>query len=166
MFEERKVAENTTLTRKPSDVFRTNMWSTFWHERHGIRSRDEIGVDKIMYSVDYPHGTTTWPRSVWCRTHSLQDVTSAEERKMILMDMPSDSTSWTWTNPASTRSSMSPAPSPWDLGRRPHSAGSSRSRTVGVLRRQGGRRPGNLKTVADVIVIAINHPFRATQCSR
>ncbi|MDE0342583.1 MAG: amidohydrolase family protein [Deltaproteobacteria bacterium] len=85
-FEERHVAENTTLTRKPSDVFRTNMWSTFWHERHGIRSRDEIGVDKIMYSVDYPHGTTTFPKSIWCRTHSLQDVTSADERKQILMD--------------------------------------------------------------------------------
>ena len=85
-FEERKVAENSTLTRKPSDVFQTNMWATFWHERHGIRSRDEIGVDKIMYSVDYPHGTTTWPKSVWCRTHSLQDVDSAEERKKILMD--------------------------------------------------------------------------------
>lgn len=85
-FEERKVAENSSLTRKPSDVFQTNMWATFWHERHGIRSRDEIGVDKIMYSVDYPHGTTTWPKSVWCRTHSLQDVTSADERKKILMD--------------------------------------------------------------------------------
>ncbi len=85
-FEERKVAENSSLTRKPSDVFQTNMWATFWHERHGIRSRDEIGVDKIMYSVDYPHGTTTWPKSVWCRTHSLQDVDSAEERKKILMD--------------------------------------------------------------------------------
>jgi hypothetical protein len=62
------------------------MWSTFWHERHGIRSRDEIGVDKIMYSTDYPHGTTTWPKSVWCRTHSLQDVVSVDDRKKILMD--------------------------------------------------------------------------------
>ena len=62
------------------------MWSTFWHERHGIKSRDEIGVDKIMYSTDYPHGTTTWPKSVWCRTHSLQDVVSVDDRKKILMD--------------------------------------------------------------------------------
>ena len=85
-FEERRVADHTTLTRKPGDVFRSNMWSTFWHERHGIRSRDEIGVDRILYSVDFPHGTTTWPRSVWSRTHSLQDVESAEERKKILMD--------------------------------------------------------------------------------
>jgi predicted TIM-barrel fold metal-dependent hydrolase len=85
-FEERKVAQSTTLTRKPSEIFRTNMWSTFWHERHGIKNRDEIGVDKIMYSTDYPHGTTTWPKSVWCRTRSLQDVESVEERKKILMD--------------------------------------------------------------------------------
>src|SRR6476661_6409045 len=85
-FEERKVAQSTTLTRKPSEIFRTNMWSTFWHERHGIKNRDEIGVDKIMYSTDYPHGTTTWPKSIWCRTRSLQDVESVDERKKILMD--------------------------------------------------------------------------------
>jgi predicted TIM-barrel fold metal-dependent hydrolase len=85
-FEERKVAKSTTLTKKPSEIFRTNMWSTFWHERHGIRSRDEIGVDKIMYSTDYPHGTTTWPKSVWCRTRSLQDVVSVDDRRKILMD--------------------------------------------------------------------------------
>ena len=81
-----KWPKNTTLTKKPSEIFRSNMWSTFWHERHGIKSRDEIGVDKILYSTDYPHGTTTFPKSVWCRTHSLQDVESVDDRKKILMD--------------------------------------------------------------------------------
>ena len=51
-----------------------------------VLGRDEIGVDKIMYSTDYPHGTTTWPNSVWCRNHSLQDVASVDDRKRILMD--------------------------------------------------------------------------------
>lgn len=85
-FEERHVASSTSLTKKPSEVFASNMWATFWFERHGIKSRDEVGVDKIMYSIDYPHGTTTWPKSVWCRTHSLQDVDSVDDRKKILMD--------------------------------------------------------------------------------
>jgi hypothetical protein len=39
-----------------------------------------------MYSTDYPHGTTTWPKSIWCRTRSLQDVTSVDDRRKILME--------------------------------------------------------------------------------
>jgi predicted TIM-barrel fold metal-dependent hydrolase len=85
-WEERKVAETSSLTVPPGETFKSNMWATFWFERHGIKSRHEIGVDKIMYSVDYPHGTTTWPTSIWARAHSLQDVESVEERKMLLMD--------------------------------------------------------------------------------
>src|SRR5258705_2841902 len=87
-FEERKVAQNTTLTKKPSEAFRSNMWSTFWHERHGIRSRDEIGVDKIMYSTDYPHGTTTWPKPAWCRPHPSQQWEPVVNRRKTLLTKP------------------------------------------------------------------------------
>ncbi len=54
------------LPMPPSEYFRRQVYATFIQDRAGIRLRDLIGVDNLMWSSDYPHTDTTWPNSVKC----------------------------------------------------------------------------------------------------
>ena len=42
--------------------------------RYGIRNRHEIGVDRIMWSTDYPHTNSNWPNSQRIAAYELRDV--------------------------------------------------------------------------------------------
>jgi predicted TIM-barrel fold metal-dependent hydrolase len=50
------------LTR-PSDAFRRQIFVDFWFERSGIELRHKIGLGNIMWESDYPHITSTYPKS-------------------------------------------------------------------------------------------------------
>jgi predicted TIM-barrel fold metal-dependent hydrolase len=47
----------------PSQFFRTNCFASFQEDSLGIRLRDEIGVETLMWGSDYPHTESTFPRS-------------------------------------------------------------------------------------------------------
>jgi predicted TIM-barrel fold metal-dependent hydrolase len=47
----------------PSDFFRANSFASFQEDAVGIRVRDVIGVDTLMWGSDYPHTESTFPRS-------------------------------------------------------------------------------------------------------
>jgi predicted TIM-barrel fold metal-dependent hydrolase len=49
--------------RQPSDLFKEHIVACFIDDPHGIRSRDEIGVDNICIEVDFPHSDTSWPNT-------------------------------------------------------------------------------------------------------
>ena len=49
---------------KPSEVFRRNFWFCTIDDPSGFRMRDIIGIDHIMFEVDYPHADGTWPDSL------------------------------------------------------------------------------------------------------
>ena len=49
--------------RRPSDFFRSNVVLSFQEDAVGIRLRDVIGVDNMMWGSDYPHSESTFPRS-------------------------------------------------------------------------------------------------------
>ena len=48
---------------RPSDFFRRNVVVRFQEDAIGIRLRDVIGVDNMMWGSDYPHSESTFPRS-------------------------------------------------------------------------------------------------------
>jgi hypothetical protein len=57
----------------PSDFFRRNIVLSFQEDAIGIRLRDIIGVDNMMWGSDYPHSESTFPESrkvLGCRTTS------------------------------------------------------------------------------------------------
>ncbi len=54
---------NLHLKRLPSEYFNQNFYYTYITDHYGIRNRHEIGVDKIMWSSDYPHIGADWPHS-------------------------------------------------------------------------------------------------------
>jgi predicted TIM-barrel fold metal-dependent hydrolase len=59
-----RYVEATELQMLPSAYFRRNVWATFIRDRAGLRAIDLIGADNIMWSSDYPHKASTWPRSL------------------------------------------------------------------------------------------------------
>ena len=67
---------------RPSDVFRRNIWVCFINEGVGIRMRDLIGVDRILWECDYPHADTPWPHSQKEVAESLVDVPDDEVAKL------------------------------------------------------------------------------------
>jgi hypothetical protein len=47
----------------PSDFFHRNVVLSFQEDAIGIRLRDVIGVDNMMWGSDYPHSESTFPQS-------------------------------------------------------------------------------------------------------
>ncbi len=55
----------------PTGVLLRNFYFCFLTDRISLQVRKEIGVDHIMYEVDYPHSDSTWPNS---QQHLLDQV--------------------------------------------------------------------------------------------
>ena len=66
----------------PSDYFHSNIFLGFQEDALGIRDRDIIGVDKLLWGGDYPHQESTFPRSRQIIEEILADCTD-EERVLI-----------------------------------------------------------------------------------
>jgi predicted TIM-barrel fold metal-dependent hydrolase len=47
----------------PSEVWKRNVWGCMIDEPIGLKSRHDVGIDKIMWECDYPHCDSTWPHS-------------------------------------------------------------------------------------------------------
>jgi len=67
----------------PSDFFRRNVVLSFQEDAIGIRLRDVIGVDNMMWGSDYPHSESTFPRSRQILSEILAGVPEDEEAKIV-----------------------------------------------------------------------------------
>ena len=47
----------------PNEYFSRNIWATFQSDPVGVQTRQHIGVNRLMWGSDYPHGDSTWPES-------------------------------------------------------------------------------------------------------
>jgi predicted TIM-barrel fold metal-dependent hydrolase len=54
----------------------------FQEDGLGIRDRDLIGVDNLLWGSDYPHAESTWPRSRQVLERILEGVPEAEQGKI------------------------------------------------------------------------------------
>lgn len=52
-----------TAKEKPSTYYRDHVYSCFYSDPAGVAQLAQVGVDKVMFETDYPHGSGTWPRS-------------------------------------------------------------------------------------------------------
>jgi predicted TIM-barrel fold metal-dependent hydrolase len=67
----------------PSDYFHQNVFAGFQEDALGIRDREIIGVDNIMWGSDYPHAESTFPRSQDILEGILMDCTEQEKAKIV-----------------------------------------------------------------------------------
>ena len=66
----------------PSDYFHRNVFLSFQEDGQGIRDRNIIGVDKLMWGSDYPHFESTFPRSREIIEEILADCSDEEKAKI------------------------------------------------------------------------------------
>ncbi|HZT06765.1 MAG TPA: amidohydrolase family protein [Chloroflexota bacterium] len=71
------------ITTRPSESIRSQVYVNFWYERSGIELRHEVGIDHIMWESDYPHTTSTYPRSWEFVERTLAGVPEEERTKML-----------------------------------------------------------------------------------
>ena len=85
IWEKHRYWTKSELTEPPSVFMRRQVYATFMEDPVGLRERHHIGVDNIMWSSDYPHSETTWPRSKQLTDEWFAEY-PAEERKKICTD--------------------------------------------------------------------------------
>ena len=66
----------------PSDYFHRNVFLAFQEDALGIRDRDIIGVDNLLWGSDYPHSESTFPRSRQILEEILVECTEEEKSKI------------------------------------------------------------------------------------
>jgi predicted TIM-barrel fold metal-dependent hydrolase len=65
----------------PSDFFRRNVVSSSQEDAIGIRLRDVIGGDNMIWGSDYPHSASTFPQSRKILAEILEGVPNDEQAK-------------------------------------------------------------------------------------
>jgi predicted TIM-barrel fold metal-dependent hydrolase len=73
------------VSMAPSESFHRLFHSSFLFDPLGVELRHYIGIEKIMWSTDFPHGNTSWPKSRIEFDHLFSGV-PADEVKMMVHD--------------------------------------------------------------------------------
>ncbi|HVM67659.1 MAG TPA: amidohydrolase family protein [Acidimicrobiales bacterium] len=51
------------LPNPPSSYAKGRIYGCIFDDEHALRSRDEIGMQHLLFESDYPHANGTWPRT-------------------------------------------------------------------------------------------------------
>jgi predicted TIM-barrel fold metal-dependent hydrolase len=61
----------------PSQLFHEHFWTCFIDDASGLEARRRVGLDHIMWEMDYPHSDSTWPNApeqLWKALGELPDA--------------------------------------------------------------------------------------------
>lgn len=83
IWEKHRFWTKSELKERPSVYFRRQVYATFMEDPVGLREREHIGVDNILWSSDYPHSETTWPNSRKLTDAWTRDFPETERRKIL-----------------------------------------------------------------------------------
>ena len=67
----------------PSDYFHQNVTLSFQEDALGIKLREVIGVDKLLWGADYPHPESTFPKSREILEQMLVECSEEEKAKIV-----------------------------------------------------------------------------------
>jgi predicted TIM-barrel fold metal-dependent hydrolase len=81
-FERGRYAAGFKLRLKPSEYFRRQMYCTYIDDEVGVANRHFIGVDRLMWSSDYPHQASSWPHSQEVVARDFKDAGADEKFKI------------------------------------------------------------------------------------
>jgi predicted TIM-barrel fold metal-dependent hydrolase len=66
-----------------SEYFQTNLFYTIVKDRFGIRNRHAVGVDRILWSSDFPHATCDFPDYAAAVAEDFAGVPTAEREQIL-----------------------------------------------------------------------------------
>ncbi|MCW2529095.1 MAG: amidohydrolase 2 [Pseudonocardiales bacterium] len=75
--------QDIAMDDKPSDLFAKHFWGCFIDDEHGVKNRHDIGIDRIMLEIDFPHSDSNWPNSRKRAAEVLADVPDDEVEKIV-----------------------------------------------------------------------------------
>jgi predicted TIM-barrel fold metal-dependent hydrolase len=52
------------LTKAPSEYMKGHVYGCLVNDLTGLRNRDALPIDQLMFEVDFPHGDSHWPHSM------------------------------------------------------------------------------------------------------
>lgn len=73
------------LERLPSHYLREHCLWGFLYDPVGVRNREAVGSDKLMWGSDFPHAASDWPNSRRVIEENFAGV-PADERKLMLVE--------------------------------------------------------------------------------
>jgi hypothetical protein len=71
------------VTEPPSTYVPGRVYGCFFDDETGIRNRDVIGVNQMLFEIDYPHQDTTWPNTMTVVDKIAENVSEPELEKII-----------------------------------------------------------------------------------
>ncbi len=73
------------LPEAPSTYVKGRIFGCIFDDLHGLRSRDEVGMDHILFECDFPHPNGSFPnsRSVAHRLISAAGLNAEESYKLL-----------------------------------------------------------------------------------
>jgi predicted TIM-barrel fold metal-dependent hydrolase len=71
------------LELAPSHYIRNHIWFTYITDHYGIRNRHDVGVNRMMWSSDFPHVGANWPHS-WRVIDAEMSGVADDERHLML----------------------------------------------------------------------------------
>jgi predicted TIM-barrel fold metal-dependent hydrolase len=81
-FNKHRFWTKSVITEKPSTYWYRQGYATFIQDMAGVAERHRAGLKNIMWSTDYPHSDSTWPKSREALAAHFADV-PAQERALI-----------------------------------------------------------------------------------
>jgi predicted TIM-barrel fold metal-dependent hydrolase len=81
-FNKHRFWTKSILTEKPSTYWYRQGHATFIQDLAGVAERHRAGLHNIMWSTDYPHSDSTWPKSREVLEAHFKDI-PADERTLI-----------------------------------------------------------------------------------
>ena len=82
-FRKHRFWTHSIITEPPSTYWYRQGHATFIEDRPGVTLRHEAGLENILWSSDYPHSDSTWPRSQEVVAEQFADV-PPRERDLIV----------------------------------------------------------------------------------
>lgn len=82
-FNRGSAADRAKLRQQPSAYFDTNIASTFITDHYGVENRHKVGVTRMMWSSDFPHGGSDWPNSKVSIDSQLAGVPDDERHALL-----------------------------------------------------------------------------------
>jgi hypothetical protein len=61
-FNKASLLDKSVITEKPSTYWYRQGYATFIQDLAGVAERHRAGLGNIMWSTDYPHSDSTWPK--------------------------------------------------------------------------------------------------------
>lgn len=73
------------IRKLPSEYIEEHVHFTWVTDTFGVDNRQHIGVDKMLWSSDYPHGSSNYPNA-WSPTMAAMVGVPLAERRLMLVD--------------------------------------------------------------------------------